>query len=39
MKKVFESLRLTKVIAAIKKFIKKKRRKDDDLFDHPFAIF
>jgi len=39
MKKVFGSLRLTEFIDAIKKRVKKNRKNDDDIFNHPFAIF
>ena len=37
MKKVFE--RLNEFIQLFKKWMKKNRRNDDDLFDHPYAIF
>ena len=38
MKKVIESLRLHELIDVLKKWIKG-NRKDDDSFNHPFAIF
>jgi hypothetical protein len=39
MKKVIESLRLNEFIYLIKEWMKKNRKNDDDMFDHPFAIF
>ena len=39
MKKVTELLRLNEFIYLIKEWMKKNRRNDDDLFNHPFAIF
>ncbi len=38
MKKVIELLRLNKAFDTIKKWMKKKKKNDDDVFDHPFAI-
>lgn len=39
MKKVFESLRLSQFIDAIRKWMRRNRKNDDDIFNHPFAIF
>lgn len=39
MKKVIELLRLNEFIYAMKKWMKKNRNDDDDMFNHPFAIF
>ena len=39
MKKIIETLRLNKVISFFKKWNKRNKGKDDDIFDHPFAIF
>jgi hypothetical protein len=39
MKKVIEFLRLNQFVYQVKRWMKKKRNDDDDLFDHPFAIF
>jgi len=38
MKKVTESIRLNEWVKMIKKWLKKNDR-DDDFFNHPFAIF
>ena len=38
MKKIIETMRLNDFISLVKKWMKK-NRKDDDGFDHPFAIF
>jgi hypothetical protein len=39
MKKMFELMRVNEIILLVKKWVKKNRRDDDDMFDHPFAIF
>ena len=39
MKKVIESLRLNEFVFMIKEWLKRNRKNDDDMFDHPFAIF
>jgi len=39
MKKVIESLRLSEIIYVLKKWMKRNRKDDDDMFNHPFAIF
>lgn len=39
MKKVFESLRPNEFFFVIKQWLKRNKRDDDDMFDHPFAIF
>lgn len=39
MKRVIELLRGSGVMAAARQLLKKKSKKDDDWFDHPFAIF
>jgi hypothetical protein len=39
MKKIIERMRLNEFIAYVKKWVKRKKGDDDDLFDHPFAIF
>jgi hypothetical protein len=38
MKKVIELLRLNEVVDVVKKWMKRKRDDDDDVFNHPFAI-
>jgi hypothetical protein len=39
MKKVIELMRLKEVVHVVKQWIKRNRKNDDDMFDHPFAIF
>ncbi len=39
MKKVIESLRLREITDMVRRWMRKNRRNDDDMFDHPFAIF
>ena len=39
MKKIIETVRLNEIIEIVRKWIRKNNGKDDDMFNHPFAIF
>lgn len=39
MKKIIESMHLNRIIGMLKKWRRKNKKNDDDIFDHPFAIF
>lgn len=39
MKKVIEFMRLNEFVSLVKQWVKKNRKNDDDMFDHPYAIF
>lgn len=39
MRKVIEFMRLNAFVNMVKKWMKKNRKNDDDMFDHPYAIF
>ena len=39
MKKVIEIMRLNGIVNLVKQWKRRNRKKDDDMFDHPFAIF
>ena len=39
MKKVIESLRLNEFTYVVKKWMKRNKRDDDDMFNHRFAVF
>ena len=39
MKKIIETLRLKQLYSYLKQWARKNKDRDDDLFDHPYAIF